>query len=65
VAAVPPLFLIGSFMSLIGVVFGSAVKHPHALVLGDYSVHTSAQALERVEAGIARIGEELRKQGRL
>jgi len=46
-------------------VFGSAPKHPHPLVLGYYSVHTSAQALERGEAGIARIGEELRKQGRL
>jgi hypothetical protein len=46
-------------------VFGSAPKHPHPLVLGYYSVHTSAQALERGEAGIARIGEELRKQGRI
>jgi redox-sensitive bicupin YhaK (pirin superfamily) len=46
-------------------VFGSAPKHPHPLVLGYYSVHTSAQALARGEAGIARIGEELRKQGRL
>jgi redox-sensitive bicupin YhaK (pirin superfamily) len=46
-------------------VFGSAPKHRHPLVLGYYSVHTSAQALERGEAGIARIGEELRKQGRI
>ena len=46
-------------------VFGSAPKHPHPLVLGYYSVHTSAQALERGEAGITRIGEALRKQGRL
>lgn len=46
-------------------VFGSAPRHPHPLALGYYSVHTSAQALERGEAGIARIGEELRKQGRL
>ena len=46
-------------------VFGSAPRHPHPLVLGYYSVHTSAQALERGEAGIARIGEELRKQGRI
>ncbi len=28
-----------------GFVLGSAAKHPHALVLGNYSVHTSAQAL--------------------
>src|SRR5438067_10537434 len=46
-------------------VFGSAPKHPHPLVLGYYSVHTSAQALERGEAEIARIGEQLRKEGRL
>ena len=46
-------------------VFGSAPRHPHPLVLGYYSVHTSAQALERGEAEIARIGEQLRKQGRL
>jgi redox-sensitive bicupin YhaK (pirin superfamily) len=46
-------------------VFGSAARHPHSLVLGYYSVHTSAQALARGEAGIARIGEQLRKQGRI
>ena len=46
-------------------VFGSAVKHPYPLVLGYYSVHTSAEALERGETEIARIGEQLRKQGRL
>jgi redox-sensitive bicupin YhaK (pirin superfamily) len=46
-------------------VFGSAPRHPHPLVLGYYSVHTSAEALERGEAGITRIGRELRKQGRL
>src|SRR5438105_3392557 len=46
-------------------VFGSAARHPHPLVLGYYSVHTSAQALERGEAEIARIREQLRKQGRL
>jgi redox-sensitive bicupin YhaK (pirin superfamily) len=46
-------------------VIGSAVKHPHPLVLGYSSVHTSAQALERGEAEIERIGQQLRKQGRL
>jgi redox-sensitive bicupin YhaK (pirin superfamily) len=45
-------------------VIGSAVKHPHPLVLGDYSVHTSARALEQGEAEIERIGRQLRKQGR-
>lgn len=41
-------------------VLGSAPKHPHALVTGDYSVHTSAQALARGEQEIARIGAQLR-----
>jgi redox-sensitive bicupin YhaK (pirin superfamily) len=48
-----------------GFVLGSAVKHPHDLVLGYYSVHTSAQALEAGEAEIRRIGERLRASGRL
>jgi redox-sensitive bicupin YhaK (pirin superfamily) len=46
-------------------VLGSAVKHPHDLVLGHYSVHTSAEALERGEAEIERIGRRLRAEGRL
>jgi redox-sensitive bicupin YhaK (pirin superfamily) len=45
-------------------VFGSAVKHPHPLVLGNYSVHTSAETLARGEAEIRRIGELLRVIGR-
>jgi redox-sensitive bicupin YhaK (pirin superfamily) len=40
-------------------VLGSAVKHPHPLVLGYYSVHTSAAALQRGEAGIERIRHQL------
>jgi hypothetical protein len=48
-----------------GFVLGSAIKHPHDLVLGYYSVHTSAQALERGEAEIQRIGLRLRAEGRL
>jgi len=40
-------------------VLGSAVKHPHDLVLGYYSVHTSPQALAAGEAEIRRIGERL------
>ena len=39
---------------------GSAVKHPHDLVLGYYSVHTSETALIKGELEINRIGEELR-----
>src|SRR3989454_10419011 len=48
-----------------GFILGSAVKHPHDLVLGMYSVHTSQQALERGEAKIAEIGKRLRAEGRL
>jgi len=48
-----------------GFILGSAVKHPHELVLGTYSVHTSRQALDRGEAKIAAIGERLRAEGRL
>lgn len=44
---------------------GSAIRHPHDLVLGYYSVHTSAEALRRGEAEIARIGSQLRQKGRL
>ena len=46
-------------------VFGAAVKHPHELVLGYYSVHTSREALARGEAAIDRIGERLRAEGRV
>jgi redox-sensitive bicupin YhaK (pirin superfamily) len=46
-------------------VLGSAIKHPHPLVLGYYSVHTSAAALAQGEAEIDRIGEGLRATGRL
>jgi redox-sensitive bicupin YhaK (pirin superfamily) len=45
-------------------VIGSAVKHPHPLVLGYYSVHTSEEALARGEAEIGRIGLRMRAQGR-
>jgi redox-sensitive bicupin YhaK (pirin superfamily) len=48
-----------------GFVLGSAVKHPHALALGNYSVHTNQRALERGEATIAEIGKRLRAEGRL
>jgi redox-sensitive bicupin YhaK (pirin superfamily) len=48
-----------------GFILGSAVKHPHDLMLGSYSVHTSRQALERGEAKIAEIGKRLKAEGRL
>jgi redox-sensitive bicupin YhaK (pirin superfamily) len=46
-------------------VLGSAVKYSFSLVLGRYSVHTTAAALERGEAEIRRIGARLRSAGRL
>jgi redox-sensitive bicupin YhaK (pirin superfamily) len=46
-------------------ILGSAVKHPHDLVLGTYSVHTNKQALDRGEGRIAEIGKRLRAEGRL
>jgi redox-sensitive bicupin YhaK (pirin superfamily) len=48
-----------------GFILGSAIKHPHDLVLGHYSVHTNPAALERGEANIARIGRQLIAEGRL
>jgi hypothetical protein len=44
-------------------VLGSAVKHPFDLVTGNYSVHTSADALRRGESNIATIGRRLHNQG--
>ena len=46
-------------------VLGSAVKHPHDLVLGSYSVHTSTAAVTQGEAEIQRIGANLRHEGLL
>jgi redox-sensitive bicupin YhaK (pirin superfamily) len=46
-------------------VVGFAAKHPYPLVLGNYSVHTSTDALYRGEANIRRIGAELAVQGKL
>jgi redox-sensitive bicupin YhaK (pirin superfamily) len=40
-------------------VLGSAVKHPHSLVLGRYSVHTTPAALLAGESEIQRIGNQL------
>ena len=46
-------------------VLGSAVKHPHDLVLGYYSVHTSRAALDAGEAEIRRIGSQLQSAGKI
>lgn len=44
-------------------VLGSAVPHPHRLHLGNYSVHTSAQALEAGERRIVELGRRLKAAG--
>jgi redox-sensitive bicupin YhaK (pirin superfamily) len=44
-------------------VLGSAASHPHDLVLGYYSVHTSPKALEVAETHIAEIQTRLREEG--
>ena len=46
-------------------VVGSAAKHPHGLVLGNYSVHTSRAALVAGETQIQRIGNQLVAAGLL
>ena len=46
-------------------VLGSAAKHPHDLVLGSYSVHTSAEALLQGESEIRHIGQKLLADGTL
>lgn len=46
-------------------VLGSAAPHPHPLVLGRYSVHTSQAALRQGEAGIRALQARLQAEGRL
>jgi len=46
-------------------VLGSAAKHPHDLVLGRYSVHTTPAALLAGESEIQRIGGQLASAGLL
>ena len=43
---------------------GSAARHPHPLVLGSYSVHSSAAALAQGDAEIRRLGRELHAAGK-
>ncbi|MDB4933536.1 MAG: hypothetical protein JWP87_508 [Labilithrix sp.] len=44
-------------------VLGSAAKHPHPLVCGSYSVHTSEHALVLGEAGIRKVAAQVRAKG--
>jgi len=46
-------------------VLGSAARHPHDLVLGSYSVHTTRAALIAGESQIQRIGNQLVAAGLL
>jgi len=46
-------------------VLGSAASHPHDLVLGNYSVHTSPASLHAAEQRIAEIKAQLQKEGRV
>lgn len=46
------------------ILFGSARKHDHPLVLGSHSVHTSRESLARGEARIRQVREELVRAGR-
>jgi redox-sensitive bicupin YhaK (pirin superfamily) len=46
-------------------VLGSAASHPHDLVLGRYSVHTSPTSLQSAERRIVEIKVRLQKEGRL
>lgn len=46
-------------------VLGSAAPHEHDLVLGQYSVHTSPEALRDAEANILSIRKRLAREGRL
>jgi len=45
----------------VGFLLGSAARHPHELVLGYYSVHTSEDSLARGEANIAKLGDAMRR----
>ncbi len=47
------------------VLFGSAQRHPHPLVLGTSSVHTEVAALDRSLRRIQAIGAQLRRDGRV
>jgi redox-sensitive bicupin YhaK (pirin superfamily) len=46
-------------------VLGSAASHPHDLILGSYSVHTSSASLRAGERRLVEIRAQLRREGRL
>ena len=46
------------------VLFGTAKRHDHALVLGPSSVHTNARSLEDAQRRIHTLGAQLQQAGR-
>jgi hypothetical protein len=46
-------------------VLGSAAPHAHDLVLGQYSVHTSAATLRTAEQRLREVQHRLQNEGRL
>ncbi len=46
-------------------VLGSATRHPHPLITGYYSVHTTTEALRIGEEGIKKVGKRLKAEGRI
>lgn len=58
-----PLVLAASGKEDAVFVLGSAVPHPYPLHLGNYSVHTSAQALEAGERRIGELDRKLKEAG--
>jgi len=44
-------------------VLGSAVKHPHSLITGAHSVHTTEDSLKLGEDGIRKVGKRLKAEG--
>ncbi len=46
-------------------VLGSAAKHPHPLITGHYSVHTTDDALRIGEEGIRKVGKVLKAAGKI
>ncbi|HSI38799.1 MAG TPA: pirin family protein [Methylotenera sp.] len=57
--------LILQALGTVNFMLGSAVKHPHPLVTGYYSVHTTDDALKIGEEGIKTVGKRLKAEGRI
>ena len=47
------------------VIIASGVPHAHSLSLGMYSVHTSPESLARGEAKIEKIGDQMKRDGKM